>query len=703
MKSTGFKLTVIMLSVILLGIMITVGICVWVSGTEITRQARDELQSDTLSEAYKMESWLMFHKANVTTLADIITAMDDISTEEVRPLFKSVIDANSSYSDVYIGFPDGTAVMGSGFPIHELYGPPTNWNAAQRGWYQLAITDVNDSHVTSPYIDTMTGDLCVTVVNSVVKNGGLVGVVGADILIPELQQMIMGITLNDTGYAMLVDANGDIIVHPDKDYAPDSEGNYKNFGTVANGVYSELWNQLKAKDGVFTAKDAQGVEKYYTSSTLSSVNWRIITVLPTKVVTQPMTHLIFIVVPVTLAILAIAALLIFFTIRRVITRPIAMLTTFMKKAGTTGDILLSTQDAENIRVLSAADDDIGQCVSAYAGFIGRITEVSKSLERVSGGDLTTELALLSDKDVLGLELTKMIGNLNSMFGEISSSATQVSTGSKQISYGAQTLAQGATEQAASIEELSSSISEIAERTKANAAIADKTAKLSQSIRDSAEKGTLQMDEMLMAVQDINKASQSINKIIKVIDDIAFQTNILALNAAVEAARAGQHGKGFAVVAEEVRSLASKSAEAAKETGGMIQDSMEKAELGSRIAGETAVSLKEIVTGIHESSQFIAEISEASNTQSLSIEQINIGIDQVTQVVQQNSATAEESAASSEEMNNQSDMLQHLIAQFKLKDSGSGDYLKLPSATASTQEYLSALEQNGFSLTDNNKY
>jgi methyl-accepting chemotaxis protein len=175
-----------------------------------------------------------------------------------------------------------------------------------------------------------------------------------------------------------------------------------------------------------------------------------------------------------------------------------------------------------------------------------------------------------------------------------------------------------------------------------------------------------MDEMMTAVKDINVASQSINKVIKVIDDIAFQTNILALNAAVEAARAGQHGKGFAVVAEEVRSLAAKSAEAAKDTGGLIANSMEKAELGARIADDTAASLVEIVSGINESSQIVTEIAKSSEEQSLGIAQINRGIDQVAQVVQQNSATAEESAAASEEMSGQANMLEELVSQFKLK-------------------------------------
>ena len=176
-----------------------------------------------------------------------------------------------------------------------------------------------------------------------------------------------------------------------------------------------------------------------------------------------------------------------------------------------------------------------------------------------------------------------------------------------------------------------------------------------------------MDEMMGAVKEINQASQSIGKVIKVIEDIAFQTNILALNAAVEAARAGQHGRGFAVVAEEVRSLAEKSADAAKDTSSLIESSIDKASLGVRIAGETAESLADIVAGINESSQLIAQIAKSSGEQSLSMNQLNTSIDQVAQVVQQNSATAEESAAASMEMSSQSNLLYDLISRFKLKD------------------------------------
>jgi len=238
-------------------------------------------------------------------------------------------------------------------------------------------------------------------------------------------------------------------------------------------------------------------------------------------------------------------------------------------------------------------------------------------------------------------------------GEIRRSATQVTIGSKQIADGAQSLAQGSTEQASAVEQLSATISGIAEKTRQNAKIAREASDLSGIIKSNAEKGSAQMDHMMQAVKEINEASSQIGKVIGVIDNIAFQTNILALNAAVEAARAGQYGKGFAVVAEEVRSLASKSAEAAKETGALIENSIGKADLGLKIATSTSEALKDIVDGINRNAVIISQITKSTDEQTVAIEHVNTGIGQVAQVVQQNSATAEESAAASEEMSGQS--------------------------------------------------
>jgi len=375
---------------------------------------------------------------------------------------------------------------------------------------------------------------------------------------------------------------------------------------------------------------------------------------------------LFIILTVISALAVISAIVLGIYISHMISKPMVFLEKVMSDLAHTGNFQVDADTAQQIEKYSIHKDESGRMSDSFASLIGMMQDKLHTLEAVSTGDLTTNVVPRSENDSYGNAMQTMVDRLSVMFGEIHSSTVQVSTGAKQVADGAQALAQGSTEQAASIEELSASISEIAERTRANAETAENTSKLSTMIIESAEKGNHQMSEMIQAVGEINEASHSIGKIIKTIDDIAFQTNILALNAAVEAARAGQHGKGFAVVAEEVRNLAAKSAEAAKDTGNMIQNSMERAQLGSRIANETAASLLEIIIGISESSKLIEEIATASEEQSVRVSQINIGIDQVAQVIQQNSATAEESAAASEQMSSQSTMLEELISQFKLK-------------------------------------
>ena len=362
-----------------------------------------------------------------------------------------------------------------------------------------------------------------------------------------------------------------------------------------------------------------------------------------------------------------AAMLLAFYISGLVATPINQMAKAFTKLGTEGCLQFDDEIMKSATECALRQDEIGQSARGFGGLVTHLTGIEKNLVDLSSGDLSTKVKTLSAKDNIGHSLQKTIDNLNEMFGEINVASVQVTTGAKQVADGSQSLAQGSTEQAATVQELSSSMSEIAQKTKDNSDMAKRAADLADTIKGNAEKGSRQMDEMMSAVKEINAAGQSIGKVIKVIDDIAFQTNILALNAAVEAARAGQHGKGFAVVAEEVRNLAGKSAEAAKDTGVLIANSIEKAEFGARIADDTAASLVEIVSGINESTQLIMEIAKSSEEQFSGIAQINRGIDQVTQVVQQNSATAQQSAAASEEMSGQSAMLEQLISRFRLKN------------------------------------
>jgi methyl-accepting chemotaxis protein len=325
-----------------------------------------------------------------------------------------------------------------------------------------------------------------------------------------------------------------------------------------------------------------------------------------------------------------------------------------------------------------------------------IIRIANAADTIAQGDLNVHIDVNSTDEIghLSKSFEMMVSNMNEVLSNVAASAEQVASGSKQVSDSSIVLSQGATEQASSIEELTASLEEISSQTNVNAKNANQANELAVNAKLNATTGNEQMREMLKAMDEINESSANISKIIKVIDDIAFQTNILALNAAVEAARAGQHGKGFAVVAEEVRNLAARSANAAKETTDMIEGSIKKAEGGTKIATNTADALNKIVTEIEKVADLVNDIAAASNEQASGIGQINQGIMQVSQVVQSNSATSEEAAAASEELNSQATVLKDMVSRFKLRQHSyeSNRLSKLGKLNELNPEVLNMLEK-----------
>ncbi len=334
-----------------------------------------------------------------------------------------------------------------------------------------------------------------------------------------------------------------------------------------------------------------------------------------------------------------------------------------------------------INISYTATNELGEIADVMRGMVNKITfiihDLGDWLVSMSNGDLTKESKnsseYVGDYHKIYQCMDELTCGLREVITQIDVAASQVSSGAEQVSSGAQALSQGTTEQASSIEQLAASINDISHQVKLNAENADKARIESNNVNNEVQSSNEQMIEMNKAMDMISVKSDEIGQIIKVIEDIAFQTNILALNAAVESARAGAAGKGFAVVADEVRNLAHKSSEAAKSTAALITDALNAVNNGVDISNKVKNSIDKINQEVSQVANRINAIADASDSQSTAIEQITIGIDQISCVIQNNSATAQESAAASEELAGQAEMMKSCVSVFQFGDSSSISY------------------------------
>ena len=579
-----------------------------------------------------------------------------VSTQEINDMLAESMQQNNLQNATVINT-SGDALDGN--------------NYADREYFQDAMQ--GKTSITEPTVSRLTGELMLIIAGPIWQDGKVGGTVsGCVIIVPNpefLNDMVRSIHISDNCAAYIIDKDGNTIADVDSELVKNGE-NIEELAASGTGSTSLAAIHQKMRNGEngFESYTLNGKSKYIAYAPIpSSDGWSLAIYAP-KGDFLSGTYTAILLMIGLLVVACIIATFISIRLGRGIGNSLRLCAERIEKLAE-GDLTSPVPDIKTKDETGRLCDATKIVVSDINNIIG---DIGRILEAMSGGNLnvhTTQAQQYYSGDFRKLLtfLRDINHRLSATMADISTSADQVAAGSDQVSAGAQALSQGATEQASSVEELAATISVVSDMIRQNSADAEKasgsTEEAAEKIRGASDK----MESLISAMNDISTSSDETKKIIKTIEDIAFQTNILALNAAIEAARAGEAGKGFAVVADEVRNLAAKSAEAAQNTTTMIEGTVAAIENGNGLVSEVAEMMNSVVSSAEEATELNRKISDSTKEAADSIKQISVGIDQISNVVQTNSATAEESAAASEELSAQAATLKTLVGGFTLRD------------------------------------
>ena len=655
-------------------VLIIVGIFLGLQGSETVDEVMSaQLDAEAESAAKQVEAFFERYYGIAEGLASGQVARN-ITTQEVEggmaasTLYSSMLETlrlvqqNNSENTSYVWIADlssGELLQSDGtlFSSGQI-------DFATRSWYQLA-TEKRGTVVTEAYASANSDALMVTVASPVFSGSQIVGVIGIDIDMDYLTQMLTGVKVGESGYITLYDCNHQIIFHPDS--------SVRNTNAEDANYSPEILSAIVNKEDMNATRYVRNGTEYYGSvRNIEALDYSVLGVMLVSEYTAHTSAILRILIIGMLCCAVLTSVICVF-IALSITKPLKRLdVTVGKLADGEMDVTVETRGRDEVADLGM---NVVRIVDRLKEYILYIDEISEVLYQIGAGNLVFELQheYVGEFSKVKDALLNIRSTLTETLTSIAQSADQVNAGAEQIASGAQALAQGATEQASSVQELSSAVQELSGQATEEAGKAVEAGNFLEQIKGEVEKSNAQMETMRKAMEDISVQSAAIRGIIKTIDDIAFQTNILALNAAVEAARAGTAGKGFAVVADEVRSLAGKSAEAAKKTNELIENSVRAVERGEELTKLTADSLTIVADGTKQVTKTIETVAAAYRDQADKLSEIARGVDQISDVVQTNSATAEESAAASEELSGQAGMMHQQIAQFKLGQDTAGAF------------------------------
>ncbi len=649
------KLMGILIPIIVIAIAAILIIVQFTTKQILRDESEYQLQTSAESAVNSVSAWLNEILGKLDAQRDVFEYMQ-MTPEQQLAYVHHTADPNSSC-------PGGIYIATNKKEVYANWEVPDgDYDPTTRGWYQEGLS--HDKFIFGDAYFDITINKIVTSATCVLKNldGTVRGVAAGDVQLEEISKIMSDVKLEESGGAFMVDAGARIVIG-----TSDENVMSKSFDELEDGsIYSKAVEWIDNGNEGLHKTNVDGKTMYYYLKWVPDCKWAAVFYVPEAEVLADANSLTMKLVIIAVVACVILALLIFILVNRLIVKPVKRLD---RAAQSIADGDLDTKvDYKSNDEFGALSDNFGKTAAQLHNYTEYINEISNVLNEIAEGNLVFELQLdyIGEFNKIKVALDNISSSLNDTISQIDTAAQQVSVGSTHLSDGAQNLSRGATQQAAAVEELSATISTLADQVHHSADTARDVSKNVNATADGVAQSNERMKQLINSMTEINNRSMEIDKVIKIIDDIAFQTNILALNAAVEAARAGEAGKGFSVVADEVRNLATKSQEAARNTAELISASVEAAQQGSSIADETARSLLETVENIKSITNDINGLSTASDEQSVSISQVSEGINQISDVVQNNSATSQETAASSQELSAQAQLLNQMVEKFKLK-------------------------------------
>lgn len=651
----GWGITGKLASAIVVSVVIAVAILFAVVYFQMSRALLDKsenlLQTTTDRTLQETRAWMNSTLTMLEAQRDTIE-YEDMDIPAMKDYIRHTVGQNDAYpAGLYVALTDGSL-------YHASFVPGPDFDSTAKSWYQDGLK--SDSFILGDVYFDEDSQSYVVGASGVLKNkdGAVRGVAAADVYLESISKIVSQVRLEDTGGIFLVDTRTNTIIgHRDKSVTG------QKLDEMKEGMYVYASQQIQGGKTGLSLYD----NTYIQVEHVPGSDWIAVAYVSRGEVLRELHQLTASMLLVAVFAVLVLILLVVIQVRRVIGRPVRELSLVATRiAQGELDQSIHYQSKDELGVLA---NDFNQVTLRLREYVAYIQEISEKLREIATGNLTFTLEheYTGEFEKIKTALDEISRALNGTMGQLRSASRDVAAGAEQVSTGATTLSQGSTEQAAEVETLAGHIGAVSESVHNISKGAQEASRISDEVRSGLLSSKDKMQNMTTVIQRISDKSTEIHKIVKTIEDIAFQTNILALNAAVEAARAGSAGKGFAVVADEVRALAGKSSSAAKETTILLSQTVDSMDEGVHAAQDTADSILKVVAQAEEMNRLIDGIADYTRQQDANAAEITRGIEQISTVVQTNVSTAEASAAASEELAGQASMLRELVARFRLRE------------------------------------